>query len=226
VGYAAGLQSTSNNGGGIFFRTVPQNSVSIAVERMRIDENGNIGIGTTTPTQRLDVVGNIAASGTVSASGTTLTSDARLKSNVVGINNGLSKIMALRPVNYDKKFDLDSAAAVNEHGFIAQELQKIMPELVTEGKDEDKLLSINYTAIIPVLTKAIQEQQVLIEANQTTIQKQQEQIDELTFQGSECTMDCSGHRAGYEWSKRRGGLEPASWSPSFNKGAAIHRAEK
>jgi hypothetical protein len=54
-----------------------------------------------------------------------------------------------------------------------------MPELVTEGKDEDKLLSINYTAIIPVLTKAIQEQQVLIEANQTTIQKQQEQIDEL-----------------------------------------------
>jgi hypothetical protein len=55
---------------------------------------------------------------------------------------------------------------------------------------------------------------------------EQEQIDELTFQGSECTMDCSGHRAGYEWSKRRGGLEPASWSPSFNKGAAIHRAEK
>jgi F0F1-type ATP synthase membrane subunit b/b' len=41
------------------------------------------------------------------------------------------------------------------------------------------LLSINYTAVIPVLTKAIQEQQALIEANQTTIQKQQEQIDEL-----------------------------------------------
>jgi hypothetical protein len=54
----------------------------------------------------------------------------------------------------------------------------------------------------------------------------EKQLDELTFQGSECTMDCSGHRAGYEWSKRRGGLEPASWSPSFNKGAAIHRAEK
>jgi hypothetical protein len=139
---------------------------------MFIDEGQRVGIGTSTPTQRLDVVGNIAASGTVSASGTTLSSDARLKSNVVGINNGLSKIMALRPVNYDKKFDLDSAGSVNEHGFIAQELQKIMPELVTEGKDKDKLLSINYTAVIPVLTKAIQEQQ-------DTIQKQQEQIDEL-----------------------------------------------
>jgi hypothetical protein len=140
---------------------------------------GNVGIGIANPLYALHVIGDINASGAVRSNTTSLTSDARLKSNVVGINNGLSKIMALRPVNYDKKFDLDSAAAVNEHGFIAQELQKIMPELVTEGKDEDKLLSINYTAIIPVLTKAIQEQQVLIEANQTTIQKQQEQIDEL-----------------------------------------------
>jgi hypothetical protein len=54
-----------------------------------------------------------------------------------------------------------------------------MPELVSEGKDKDKLLSVNYTAIIPVLTKAVQEQQVIIEENKATIQKQQEQIDEL-----------------------------------------------
>ena len=53
-----------------------------------------------------------------------------------------------------------------------------------------------------------------------------EQIDELTFKGSECTIDCSGHRAGYEWSQRRGGQVPSSWSPSFNKGAALHRAGK
>ena len=55
---------------------------------------------------------------------------------------------------------------------------------------------------------------------------EQEQIDELTFLGSECTMDCSGHRAGYEWSQRRGGQVPSSWSPSFNKGAALHQAGK
>jgi hypothetical protein len=141
---------------------------------MRINSDGNVGIGThnTAPTQRLQVVGNIAASGTVSASGTTLTSDARLKSNVVRIKNGLTTIMQLNPVNYDKKTALDSAATANENGFIAQELQKIMPELVSEGKDNDKLLSINYTAIIPVLTKAVQEQQAIIE-------KQQMQINEL-----------------------------------------------
>jgi hypothetical protein len=160
------FQFLYSNGGNNTLRTV-------------ITSAGNMGIGITAPTQRLEVSGNIVASGTVSASGTVLTSDARLKSNIINLDHGLSKIMALRPVNYDKKFDLDSAAAVNEHGFIAQEIQKVMPELVSEGKDKDKLLSVNYTAIIPVLTKAMQEQQALIEANQATIQKQQEQIDEL-----------------------------------------------
>jgi hypothetical protein len=49
-----------------------------------------------------------------------------------------------------------------------------------------------------------------------------EQLRELTFMGmSQCTKDCSGHRAGYAWSKQRGGVSAASWSPSFNKGAEI-----
>jgi len=50
-----------------------------------------------------------------------------------------------------------------------------------------------------------------------------EELDELSFLGSECTKDCSGHRAGYAWYKRKG-YEPASWSPSFNKGAALAKA--
>lgn len=52
---------------------------------------------------------------------------------------------------------------------------------------------------------------------------EQEQLDELQFLGSECTKDCSGHRAGYEWYKRKG-RTPYSWSPSFNKGAALAAA--
>ncbi len=58
-------------------------------------------------------------------------------------------------------------------GFVAQEIQKVLPALVTEGADKDKLLSINYIAIIPVLVKAIQEQQSTIAAQQTTITMQQ-----------------------------------------------------
>jgi len=54
---------------------------------------------------------------------------------------------------------------------------------------------------------------------------EEEQLDELTFMGmSPCTKDCSGHRAGYRWSKARGGVSTASWSNSFNKGAEIARA--
>lgn len=48
------------------------------------------------------------------------------------------------------------------------------------------------------------------------------QLKELSFLGSQCTKDCSGHRAGYDWSKRNGlksGTSP--YSPSFNKGAAL-----
>ncbi len=49
----------------------------------------------------------------------------------------------------------------------------------------------------------------------------EEQLDELSFLGSECTKDCSGHRAGYDWSKRKGLRQANSWSPSFNKGAGL-----
>jgi hypothetical protein len=54
-----------------------------------------------------------------------------------------------------------------------------------------------------------------------------EQLDELTFLGSECTKDCSGHRAGYEWSARKGNVPGNSpYSPSFNKGANLRAAGK
>jgi hypothetical protein len=54
---------------------------------------------------------------------------------------------------------------------------------------------------------------------------EEEQLDELMFMGmSPCTKDCSGHRAGYKWSKARGGVSTASWSNSFNKCAEIARA--
>jgi hypothetical protein len=55
----------------------------------------------------------------------------------------------------------------------------------------------------------------------------EEQLDELSFLGSQCTKDCSGHRAGYEWSAQRGNVTASSpYSPSFNMGAALRNAGK
>jgi GNAT superfamily N-acetyltransferase len=53
-------------------------------------------------------------------------------------------------------------------------------------------------------------------------ESEEEIINELTFFGSQCTKDCSGHRSGYLWSRRKNAQQvPQSHSPSFNKGAAI-----
>jgi len=50
-----------------------------------------------------------------------------------------------------------------------------------------------------------------------------DELTELNFLGSPCTKDCSGHRAGYAWSKQRGGQPGNSpFSPSFNNGAQLY----
>jgi hypothetical protein len=97
----------------------------------------------------------------------------RLKRNINPILGAVETVMQLNPVSYDKKISLTSSDySIKENGFIAQELKKVLPISVNEGKGQDKLLSVNYISIIPVLTKAIQEQQ-------KTIEGQQKQIDEL-----------------------------------------------
>jgi hypothetical protein len=100
-------------------------------------------------------------------------SDLRLKRDIKPLVGGVEILMQLNPVNYEKKSSLASSDySIKENGFIAQELKNVLPILVNEGKGPDKLLSVNYISIIPILTKAIQEQQ-------KTIEGQQKQIDEL-----------------------------------------------
>ena len=128
--------------------------------------------------------------GTVTSGGVILTSDFRLKRSVKPLAGSLMNILKLNPVSYEKKNSLTSTEyTIKENGFIAQELKKVFPDLVNEGSDKDKLLSVNYIALIPVLTKAIQEQQVeiatipvlnkAIEEQQTQLLAQQKEIDKL-----------------------------------------------
>lgn len=56
-------------------------------------------------------------------------------------------------------------------------------------------------------------------------ESEEEQLAELSFLGSQCTKDCSGHRAGYAWYKKNG-RRPNSWSTSFNNGASLAQAGK
>ena len=68
--------------------------------------------------------------------------------------------MAMRPVQYFWKTSPDNGQML---GFIAQEIEKIVPESVVAPKNEGEYYAMKYDALIPVLTKAIQEQQAQIE---------------------------------------------------------------
>lgn len=114
-------------------------------------------------------------------------SDARLKTDVNSISNALDIVNQLDAKTYhyrkDGRFATTSLPSVKSYGFIAQELEKVLPEAVKEAPlffhDKDKrnnqsenYKSVNYIALIPILSQAIKEQQ-------TEIKEQQQMIDEL-----------------------------------------------
>jgi hypothetical protein len=112
-------------------------------------------------------------------------SDAQLKQNIKNEDGSvLEKLKQLRPVNYsykttDKSFESMGLPEGLRHGFIAQEVEKVFPELVTDvkqpkftGKPENgknipvefiEFKGIDYNGMISMLTKAVQEQQTQIE---------------------------------------------------------------
>jgi hypothetical protein len=88
-------------------------------------------------------------------------SDARLKSDVANLSNGLSQLMKLRPVTF--KWKKDGAGGRGQLGFIAQDVQKVFPEVV-RGDPDAQMLSVNYTELLPVVIRAIQEQEARLTA--------------------------------------------------------------
>jgi hypothetical protein len=104
------------------------------------------------------------------------TSDARYKTDIQTYVGGLDAVMRLRGVTYFWKPELQRDSRL-QIGFIAQEVEAVMPELVTT--DENGYKSVSYANAVPVLVEAIKEQQTQIETLNETIKKQQEQIEQL-----------------------------------------------
>ncbi|NDV78130.1 tail fiber domain-containing protein [Dysgonomonas sp. 511] len=146
-------------------------------DKTAVDGSGNV---------RLGINGSSKSTFTFYVNGTAggdntwnTASDRRLKKNIKDMGYGLSEILKLRPVTYLLKKDSTNSTKV---GFIAQEVKPIIPEVVSgvEGDmEKGETLSIGYSELVPVLTKAIQEQQGIIESQQQTIDKQQKAIDAL-----------------------------------------------
>ena len=105
-----------------------------------------VGIGKTNPAYTLDVVGDIYASGDLVA-----VSDERKKTNIEPISNALDKVLQLTGITFDQIDGDDRRHA----GVIAQEVEKVLPEVVYTDKDGMK--SVAYGNIIGLLIEAIKE---------------------------------------------------------------------
>jgi hypothetical protein len=119
-----------------------------AAYRLMILPNGNVGLGTDFPSQKLHVIGNILASGSITPS------DERLKQDITDLNYGLHEISKLRPVSYHWKSDPKGKRVL---GLIAQEALTVTPEIIEAPQKEDDYYAMNYVELIPVLIKATQE---------------------------------------------------------------------
>lgn len=141
-------------------------------ERFRIDSTGYIGIGVESPTEKLHVVGNARITGLanaenpvnvqVDANGVLVrTSSIDIKEDVKSLPYGLNEVMLLQPskFSYIDKYKYGEGYDI---GFIAEDVNNVIPEAVGTGVESDVFM--DSVKLIPVLTKAIQEQQALIKA--------------------------------------------------------------
>ena len=102
--------------------------------------------------------GNRAVYSDSGGSLTNSSSDVTLKKNVENITYGLNSIMALRPISFN--WIPENLGEQKEIGFIAQEVQESIPELI--GTNKDETLSLDYPKLTAVLIKGMQEQQCII----------------------------------------------------------------
>jgi hypothetical protein len=169
---------TSNNGCRIGFDAyniggasigIPSDSASLAfyvngntTERMRISSNGEVQIAGTTDRGAFNLQCN--GTGVWGAGAYTNGSDERIKENITPLDTGLDVVAKLNPVTYTYKEDWSRDQSI-QTGFIAQDLL-----VALEGKNyvdgivnqSSEYMSVAYQNIIPILTKAIQEQQTII----------------------------------------------------------------
>ena len=139
----------ATEGGGLTKDFGIQNGGSASAGRVILKASGNFLIGTDTDNgERLYVSGSIRATGSITAN-----SDVRLKKNIERIENALQKVSEISGYTYNTIYDEDRHA-----GVIAQEIDKVLPEIVNKGNDG--LMGVEYGNISALLIEAIKDLKV------------------------------------------------------------------
>ena len=121
--------------------------------RLTIQTNGNVGIGTTSPNYKLHVEGTAYATGAAGS-----LSDYRHKTNISDLSfDALDVVNELHPVTFEWKEPQDIGMEGLQLGFIAQEIEEVIPEAVLTQNNDEQTKGLKYNALIPILTKATQE---------------------------------------------------------------------
>ena len=135
--------------GAMVLATTTYNAAGGAVERMRITSDGDVGIGTTTPSYKLDVNGDGRVDGTFRCVTLVQTSQRDQKENINNIDKSKAKVIPFKEYTYKSSID---GSARKRYGVIAEDIENDYPELVHTGADGVK--GINY---IDLLVKRVAE---------------------------------------------------------------------
>lgn len=133
-----------------------------SANRLTISSNGYVGIATgySAPTSMLQVNGEIEATAIKGPS------DVRYKKNIKPLEGSLDKITKLKGYNYEWKkdeFPKKNFKGGTDIGLIAQEVEKVYPEVVYTANDEMQSKSIDYSKLVPALIESIKELKAEIE---------------------------------------------------------------
>jgi hypothetical protein len=156
------------------------NGNSSSSNAVTVLKNGNVGIGTSTPTYKLYVNGNAYSTGGWSGS------DIRWKKNIIPLTDVLDKLLNLNGVNYEwrktefPEINFDSGQQI---GLIAQDVEKIFPALVRT--DNNGYKAVSYEKLSVVLLEGMKEQQRQIESYKSKIEALQEKVGQIESQQKE-----------------------------------------
>jgi hypothetical protein len=127
------------------------NRVGISTTKLVfVESTASLGIGTTNPISNLHIVGNVFCTGIITATDFNCASDAKLKTNIQPIENPLEKVSQINGVSFN--WIEDNKPSI---GVIADELQNVLPELVSDTDPK----TVNYNGLIGLLIECVKQQQ-------------------------------------------------------------------
>jgi hypothetical protein len=159
TGYPAEIRLDPANGRlsfGTSTTSYATGATPVLTPRLFITSQGNVGVGTATPSVHLQVAGDIIANSIAGSS------DVRFKQNIFPIQNALQKVMQLQGVTFDwKKSEFPNRTFSDQKtiGFIAQDVEKVLPEVVQTEKTTEGYKAVQYDKVVALLVEAIKEQQ-------------------------------------------------------------------